>query len=248
MRKLIIGLSILVAGITHAQDSFKYEPVANKAEYYVSTYNDRKDMGDYLKWADDFKEYLAKSDVYDSMQSVILVPYFHQNLQAADSVWLNIWPSATKQFAGAQHWLQNGSSILSKLPVTNSQAVDTYQWAISVPDEEGGNGMVRFADCTLKEGVSEREAFDAYKDFAKAAKAKGDNLGRKMIFPSSGATSDDFDYVYSLYSSTVSELGSGADNYWENINGSKEDIALDAIIESCTNTRTYATMSIKSAK
>ena len=63
MRKLIIGLSILVAGITHAQDSFKYEPVANKAEYYVSTYNDRKDMGDYLKWADDFKEYLAKSDV-----------------------------------------------------------------------------------------------------------------------------------------------------------------------------------------
>ena len=49
MRKLIIGLSILVAGITHAQDSFKYEPVANKAEYYVSTYNDRKDMGDYLK-------------------------------------------------------------------------------------------------------------------------------------------------------------------------------------------------------
>lgn len=248
MKKLILSLSILVAGMAHAQDSFKYEPIANKAEYYVSTYNDRKDMGDYLKWADDFKEYLAKSDVYDSMRSVILVPYFHQNLQAMDSVWLNIWPSATQQFTAAQHWLQNGSSVLSKLPVTNSQAIDTYQWAISAPDEDGSNGMVRFADCKLKEGVSARQAFDAYKDFAAAAKTKGDNLGRKMIFPSSGSIAGDFDYTYSLYSSTVSELGAGADNYWENINGSKEDIALGEVIESCFNYRTYATMLIKNAK
>jgi len=41
--------------------------------------------------------------------------------------------------------------------------------------------------------------FDAYMDFAKAAKEKGDNLGRKMIFPTSGATEGvDYDFLLAL--------------------------------------------------
>ena len=43
-------------------------------------------------------------------------------------------------------------------------------------------GAVRFSDCKMKDGVTGRQAFDAYKDFAIAARSKGDNLGRKMIF------------------------------------------------------------------
>ena len=66
-----------------------------------------------------------------------------------------------------------------------------------------------------------------------------------MIFPSVGASEGDYDYVYSLYANTVAELGSGADNYWENINGSDADIALGEVIESCNNYRTYITETLR---
>jgi hypothetical protein len=96
--------------------------------------------------------------------------------------------------------------------------------------------------------VTGLQAFNAIKNFAIAAKEKGDNLGRKMIFPSAGGTEDNFDYVYALYANTVSELGTGADLYWEKINGSDEDVALNSVIDSCTNYRTYSSISIKAVK
>ena len=86
------------------------------------------------------------------------------------------------------------------------------------------------------------------KNFAIAAKEKGDNLGRKMIFPSAGGTEGDFDYVYALYANKASALGAGADLYWSAINGSDEDVALGEVIESCSNYRMYSSIDIKAAK
>ena len=65
------------------------------------------------------------------------------------------------------------------------------------------------------------------------------------LFPGSGATEGDYDYVYSLYARTVAELGAAADNYWMNINGSDEDKALGELIDSCSNSRIYITHQLK---
>jgi len=248
MKKILFVLIALFSVFTFAQDSYKHEPVANKAEYYAGTYNARKDMGDLLQWAAKFEEWQAKSGLYDSMSTSLLVPYFIQNMAAADVVWLNIWPSPTAQYAGLENWLANGGELTSKLPVTNSQVIDTWQWPISAPEGEGTIGMVRYSNCTLKEGVSEMQAFNAYKDFAIAAKEKGDNLGRKMIFPAAGGTQGDYDYVYSLYANKISQLGVSADLYWAEINGSDEDLALNELVDSCTNSRMYSVMDLKTAK
>jgi hypothetical protein len=247
MKKSLFLLVALCSAFTYAQESYKHEPVANKAEYFVSTFNQRKDMGDLLKWAADFEDWQAKSGLYDSMSTSLLVPQYIQNTAAADVVWLNIWPTSTAQYKGLENWLVNGGELMSKLPVTNSQVIDTAQWPISAPEGEGTIGMVRYSDCKLKEGVSGRQAFDAYKEFAIAAKEKGDNLGRKMIFPAAGGTQGDYDYVYSLYANKVSELGEASDLYWAEINGSDEDVALNEVVESCTNSRMYSSMNIKAA-
>ena len=248
MKKLLFVLVAVFSASIVAQDEMKHEPVANKAEYYIGSFNDRKDMDDLMKWASNHQDWLNGSELYDSMATSILVPYFINDTSRHDVVWLNIWPSSTEQYAGLENWLKNGGSQLSKLPITNSQVVDTWQWAVSEPEGEGSVGMVRYSDCKLKDGVTALEGFKAYKDFAIAAKATGDNLGRKMIFPSAGATEGDYDFVYSLYSNTVSELGSGGDNYWENINGTDADVALGDVIESCNNYRTFATTVLKRAK
>lgn len=248
MRHLLVILIAFYSAFTFAQETMEHEPVANKAEYYVSSFNPRKDIDDLMDWAADFEAWQNESGLYDSMSTSLLVPYFISDTSQHDLVWLNIWPSSTEQYAGLDHWLNNGGKLLSKLPVTNSQVVDTWQWAISEPEGESSIGMVRYSDCKMKEGVSGRQAFNAYKNFAIAAKEKGDNLGRKMIFPSAGGTEGDYDYVYALYANQASALGAGADLYWSAINGSDEDIALGEVIESCSNYRTYSSMDIKAPK
>mgnify|MGYP005694908551 CR=1 FL=1 len=248
MKKLLFITLALLSALTFAQEEMKHEPVANKAEYYVSSFNDRKDIDDLMRWATKHQEWLNQSDLYDSMSSHLLMPYFISDTTKHDLVWLNIWPTSTAQFAGLENWLKNGADQMSKLPITNSQVVDTWQWAVSEPEGGGEIGMVRYSDCKLKDDVTTLKAFNAIKDFAIAAREKGDNLGRKMIFPSAGGTEGDYDYVYSLYANKASELGAGADLYWEKINGSDEDVALNDIIDSCSNYRTYSSMEIRAAK
>lgn len=244
MIKILLTISLLLSGLVAAQEN-KYEPVANKAEYYALKYLPGKDYSDLKNWVlENQKKVLSKTDAFDNFEVVLFTPQFGSDLTSHDAVFLGLWPSATEMYKGMGYWIKNGGSQAAKIPVATVQAVDTWQWAISAPEGERDIGAVRFADCKMKEGVNGNQVFDAYKDFAIAAKKTGDNLGRKMIFPGPGATEGDYDYVYSLYARTVEELGSGADNYWQNINGSKEDQALNELIESCSNYRIYITEQI----
>lgn len=241
---LVFGL-ISFPAVVSAQDEFKYEPVANKAEYYVDKLKPGKDFEDLLKWGEQLVKWTSDHSIYDNWQPVIFMPYFNSNLQSHDSVFLGLWPNASEQYIGLDYWVKNGTALLAKAPTIPVRAIDTWQWPISSPEGEPNVGAVRFADCKMKEGTTARQLFDAYKDFAIAARSTGDNLGRKMIFPASGAVEGDYDYVYSLYAQNVAALGAASDNYWANINGSEEDKALGALIDSCSNNRTYITHQLK---
>lgn len=240
----IVALSFAVINVS-AQESYKYQPQANKAEYYVDKFKPGKDFDDLLKWGESLVKWTSDNPIYDNWQPNVFMPYFNSNLESHDSVFLGIWPNATEQYNGLDYWVKNGASILAKAPTNPIRAIDTWQWPISSPEGTHRVGAVRFADCKMAEGVTSRKLFDAYKDFAIAARKTGDNLGRKMIFPSSGAVDGDYDYVYSMYAQNVAELGSSSDNYWENISGSDEQVALAALISSCTNSRTYITHPLK---
>ena len=78
------------------------------------------------------------------------------------------------------------------------------------------------------------------------AKSTGDNMGRKILFGPSGTDDSNFDYVYSLYASSMDEFGESADNFMENLVDSPEAMALGEI-SSCSNARTYITKNIKQA-
>ena len=246
MRKLLI-LILAFSTFLIAED-YKYEPVANKAEYFMGKFNKNKDMDDLLKWGDKFVDWMDDKSAWDSMQTAVFTPYFSDDMQRVDYVWLNLRPSSSEQYGAIDQWLREGGSMMSSLPVTNERVVDVWQWAISAPDgEPGENGFVRFTECTLKEGVTMRKAFDVYMDFAKKAKSTGDNMGRKMMFPSSGMGEYDFDYIYSLYANSPAAYGKDVDNFGENLSGTPEVEALDATSE-CTNGRSYSTVRIKDAK
>ena len=241
MNKLIFTLSLIFSLNSFAQENM-YEPVANKAEYYAVKYLPGKNYMDFRNWVMENQEnVLNKTDVYDNFDIALFQPQFGTDLTQFDAVFLGLWPNATEMFAGMEYWAKNGGEQNAKVPVKTVQAVDTWQWAVSAPEGDPDIGVVRFSDCKMKDGVNANQVFDALKDFAIAAKETGDNLGRKMIFPGSGGTEGDYDYVYSLYARSISELGVGTDNYWENILGSDEDIALGELLDNCSNYRMYIT-------
>jgi hypothetical protein len=56
MRKLLI--LILAFSTFLVAEDYKYEPVANKAEYFMGKFNKNKDMDDLLKWGDKFVDWM----------------------------------------------------------------------------------------------------------------------------------------------------------------------------------------------
>ena len=246
MKYIIILL--LSTSVFLQADEYEFEPIPNKAEYYSGNFNKGKDINDLYKWAEKFVDWTEERDVWGSMESVIFTPYYSNDLQATDFVWLNLHPNSTLQYQTVENWAKEGGKIFSTIPITNSRVTEVWQWPISIPDGEISDmGFVRFTDCTLNEGITMRKAFDVYKKFAIKAKSTGDTMGRKMMMAPVGAGDVEFDFVYSLYANSPSEYGINVDNFSENLQGSPEVEALNGIAE-CGNGRSYTTKRVKEAK
>lgn len=242
--KFLFTLALTMSFIAFAQEeeSYKYQPETNKAEYYIGTYNKGKDFDDLAEWYGKFAKWAeGQGDTYKNMTVAILQPQFHSNMGALDVMWVNTFPTPSEQFTGLETWVTGGGAkLLDSLPVTNSQQVDTWQWTLSQPASMvAGNVMyATYSDCSLEEGYTMRKVHDLYKDFAIYAQSVGDTTGRKMIVPTAGAQlPDGVDFVRLMYSSSISESGANAELFWEKIAESEANSNLKGF--SCNNGRSY---------
>ena len=242
--KFLFTLALTMSFIAFAQEeeSYKYQPETNKAEYYIGTYNKGKDFDDLAEWYGKFAKWAeGQGDIYKNMTVAILQPQFHSNMGALDVMWVNTFPTPSQQFTGLETWVTGGGAkLLDSLPVTNSQQVDTWQWTLSQPASMvAGNVMyATYSDCSLEEGYTMRKVHDLYKDFAIYAQSVGDTTGRKMIVPTAGAQlPDGVDFVRLMYSSSISESGANAELFWEKIAESEANSNLKGF--SCNNGRSY---------
>ena len=119
--KQLFTVLLTMSFVIYAQDDvqYKYEPEANKAEYYIGTFNKGKDVEDLSAWYEKFAKWAdTKDGIYDSMSVAILQPYFHSNLAGIDVMWVNTWPTPGEQFKGLETWITDGGAYLLKsLPV-----------------------------------------------------------------------------------------------------------------------------------
>ena len=242
--KFLFTLALTMSFIAFAQEeeSYKYQPETNKAEYYIGTYNKGKDFDDLAEWYGKFAKWAeGQGDIYKNMTVAILQPQFHSNMGALDVMWVNTFPTPSEQFTGLETWVTGGGAkLLDSLPVTNSQQVDTWQWTLSQPASMvAGNVMyATYSDCSLEEGYTMRKVHDLYKDFAIYSQSVGDTTGRKMIVPTAGAKlPDGVDFVRLMYSSSISESGANAELFWEKIAESEANSNLKGF--SCNNGRSY---------
>ena len=101
-------------------------------------------------------------------------------------------------------------------------------------------------DCKLDESVTIDEVYNAYYAYAQAAKKEGDNLGRKIMFPVTGAEGYDHDFLIVMYANSLSDYGKNNDLWWDKIIGQlPEQQALAEVGYSCENRRSYTSMNIK---
>ena len=242
--KYLLLVPFLFSITSFAQDSeYKYEPVENKAEYYIGTYNNGKDLDDMVMWYKKFADWAEdQGDVYDTMTVALLTPYFNSDLSAVDVVWVNNWPSSVEQFKGLETWVTGGGDkLLRTLPSTNSEQVDAWQWTISDPAEFGVGDMMyaTYSDCSNAEGVNNNNVYDLYMDFAKMVKKDGDTIGRKMIVPNAGrALPEGVDFIRLMYTASISETGVNQALYNDKFADRQETKDLQASF-TCTNARTY---------
>ena len=116
--KFLLSIFLVLSAFTYAEE-YKYEPVSNKAEYFMGKFNKNKDMNDLLKWGDKFVDWMEDKSAWDSMETAVFTPYFSDDMQRVDYVWLNLWPSSSAQYTAIDQWLREGGSLMSSLPVTN---------------------------------------------------------------------------------------------------------------------------------
>lgn len=247
--KLILSLSLFLSFTMVADDHNEnemYQP--NKAEYYIFKYKPGKDADDLIKWSQDWAKWSEQggaADAFANYSVTLLFPYYHGDALSLDGVWVGISPNSTEHLKGNQYWVENGEKLLKTLPVINHQITETWQRQIS-DTKDGSAGYAVYMDCNLGEGVTGAQHYEAAFNYAKAVQALGDNIGRKMIWPSTGMKPGwDYDFVYLMYSSSISEMGSWEDTFWSDYADIPEKKALDDLGGQCFNARSYTAMSIK---
>ena len=244
---MVLVLSMTITSDLYAEEGPTYEP--NVAEYYVSSFNDGKDMDDMMKWAEKWKKWATTGDAAgpnEDYRASMLIPYYGVNLDTFDFIWLGINTYPEKQAEGNDYWVQNGGKLLSELPVNNAQVINTWQRTVSeTPD--GGAGYVVYSDCKYGEGVTGEQQYDAYYAYAQAAKKLGDVAGRKMIWPQTGVEPGwDFDFVQAVFTTSIGAYGKNWTNFWEKSEDMPELEALAALGGSCTNERSFTIIPVKS--
>ena len=243
--KYFLSLFFLCFSFNAIAQESTYEPY--KAEYYIGKFKPGKDMGDMVKWANDWAKWADKSGAFENYGVGLMTPYFSNQLPTHDFMWYGRYPDSTEQFAGLQYWVENGGDLLAKLPAVNSAVVEVWQRDISVPEGESYSpGYVIYMDCKLDDGVTGNDVYNAYYTFAQAAKKVGDNLGRKMMWPVTGAQGFKHDFIVVMYANSLSEYGKNNDFWWDKVNGQlPEQQALAEVGYSCENRRSYTSMNIK---
>ena len=74
--RLLIVLFLLFFSMTGYSQTYEYDPVANKAEYWISKFAPRRDMDDLMKWSEDYIDFMSGKEEFENVNSSIMVPYF----------------------------------------------------------------------------------------------------------------------------------------------------------------------------
>jgi hypothetical protein len=210
-----VVITILASTMAWAQQPARTQDNAAKAvpvEFFACKWVAGKGMKDLDVVKEKFRQWTMKHD--RSYSAWTMTPQFHNGQGMFDVGWLGSWPSGTAFGVGQDAWMTQGREMAAAFDgVIDCSARHELasSMIVEAPDGPPGDGVVMFAQCTLKDGKSLDEALRASKQLAATLKALGSKARSWLFYPGLGAGDIDFHFWRVVAFNNYTELGAAAE-------------------------------------
>jgi hypothetical protein len=215
LSRVIVVFAVALGGARFAQAE-EPVPLAVPVNFYACSYMDGKNMSDFREVIEKFDRFATR---YDAKYSAwTLTPSFYTAKDYFDVGWMGTWPNGKEYGESQDNWVKHGGEMIRAF----DEVVDctsTHQELISSvvvysPDGPPANGVVMFAPCTLLEGKTLNDAYQASKTMADIMVGMGSKANQFMFYPSLGSGEIDFDFWRVTTFNNYTELGIAADTFY----------------------------------
>lgn len=199
------------------------------------------------KGMDDLKKVIGKWNAYmDAQKAEDYAAYtmtpVHYSEWAFDVAWVGVWRDGNAMGAGMQNYLETGGDMdgeFSKVLGCQSHGLySSYRMRTGDQDDNDGQFVAVFANCSVSEGRTMSDAFAAMKKWNKTRDDAGIVAGESWWFPGPG--NDDLDAQFKTVS-VIPDWTTVGSNYETNIKGELWRQYSDSVGEEidCDSGRTY---------
>jgi hypothetical protein len=180
-------------------------------EIYGCNFKDNMDMGDFRSAATRFNTWADRHTVKD-YTAFLATPFVYSTELTYDALWIGAWPNGAAMGAGETLYMTQGQEIAAAFDAavdcsSHAQYAEVVQRQPSGPPPK--NGVALFTDCTVREGRTVPEAFDAVGKYAEYIASRGSDVFVSVLFPLGGQT-DDYKYSFKLVEGHESMQAFGA--------------------------------------
>ena len=199
---LLSAAGLLWSAPTTAQDD--KIPVA-PVELFGCNFKDGKGMSDLEKVNGNFAKWSKKND--PGYSAWVMSPQFAMQ-SPFEVLWLGSWQGGKAMGQGMDNWQSGNGGIADDYwDVIECGHVLMSSVATNAPDGPPDNGVAMFSRCSLADGKTTADAFQAHIAFSKAMRGMGGKGQSWLMYPALGLASADFDYLAVTTFNNYAELG-----------------------------------------
>ena len=193
-------------------------PVSISAEYFGCKFDENKDFGDLNRFVNKWNKWMDEGN-WNNYTGNILTPLYKSPNDEIDFLWVGNTKTITEMALGQSAYRK--SNLASAFPAKSCPySMRARQLVVQdINEDETWNGdefVVAYHYCSLKEGKSIEDAFNAQKSRLEIWRALGDSRGARIVLPShgSGPLMGDTDFVLLMSHASLEKWGNNLDNFY----------------------------------
>jgi hypothetical protein len=200
---LLSAAGLFWSALSTAQDD--KVPVA-PVELFGCSFKEGKGMSDLEKVNAKFAKWSKKQD--PGYSAWVMSPQFAMQ-SPFEVLWLGSWQTGGKAMGqGLDNWQAGNDGIADDYwDVIECGHVLMSSVAINAANGPPDNGVAMFSRCSVADGKTSADAFQAHVAFSKAMREMGGKGQSWLMYPALGLASADFDYLAVTTFNNYAELG-----------------------------------------
>ena len=182
----------------------------------------------------------ADSQKISDFSAWTLAPYYFDQKQDFDFIWLGVSPTAASLGRTQDKWIATGSAVAEEFNKFSTCGAHSNfaSFTLKAPsDVNYSNAVVSISDCNLAGGMMFQELIPSLKAWAEYRKGHGSTGGMWVLFPAYGGEGESFEFKFVAAHGSLEEQGVDYDEYYRS--GARKAQDLFAGKLSCDSPRVY---------